>query len=224
MTDLTVADVRERLEVLHQRIEGVGGSLERTRVLAVTKTFGSDLVRVALEAGLTELGENYGQELESKASEIEAMELSVKPQWHFIGGLQRNKVKRLAAIVSVWQTIDRDSLADEVVKRAPAASIMIQVNTTDEEQKSGLSPADAPRLVDRCRGLGLQVRGLMTIGPTDGSDPSPGFALLRELGEELELPELSMGMSGDLERAVVEGSTMIRVGTALFGPRTGRSG
>lgn len=214
-TELTEALLRERLSVLQRRIVDAGGTLESTRVLAVTKTFPAAVARLAATVGLFELGENYGQELAEKAPEL----ADTPVRWHFIGALQRNKVRKIARYVSVWQTVDRVELATEIAKRAPEASILIQVNTTDEAQKSGCSPSSTPELVDRCRELGLEVQGLMTIGPTDGSTPGPAFARLRELRDRLGLEELSMGMSGDLELAVAEGSTMIRVGTALFGPR-----
>lgn len=211
----TEAELRRRLAVLEQRIVDAGGTLGGTRVLAVTKTFPASVARLAAGVGLLELGENYGQELLQKAPELSDLPVS----WHFIGALQRNKVKKIAPFVSVWQTVDRIELAAEIAKRAPEAAVLVQVNTTDEAQKSGCAPAHAAELVDRCRDLGLGVLGLMTIGPTDGSSPGPAFQRLREMRDALGLVELSMGMSGDLELAVAEGSTMIRVGTALFGPR-----
>lgn len=210
--------LQQRHQQLQARIVDAGGSTDRTSVLAVTKTFPVAVVSLALAAGFTALGENYGQELEAKAAELAGDGPEV--QWHFIGGLQRNKIKRLAGIVSVWQSVDRSSLVAEIAKRDPGGQIMIQVNTTGEAQKSGSEPADAPGLVDEARQLGLDVVGLMTIGPTDGNDPRPGFEELRLLAERLEIGQLSMGMSGDLEAAVSEGSTMVRVGTALFGSRS----
>ena len=212
---LTESELRDRLAALEHRIVEAGGSVETTRVLAVTKTFGAEIARLAVNIGLVELGENYGQELAEKGPAL--ADLAV--QWHFIGALQRNKVKKIAPYVSVWQTVDRVELAAEIAKRAAGAAVLVQVNTTNEAQKSGCAPASAPALVDQCRELGLDVQGLMTIGPTDGASPGPSFEQLRVLRDRLGLIELSMGMSGDLEVAVAEGSTMIRVGTALFGPR-----
>ncbi len=217
---VTVEEVERRLQVVHQRIIDAGGSLERTGVLAVTKTFDDDLVDVAVAAGLTELGENYAQELLAKAATPRSSPIT----WHMIGGLQRNKVKKLAGVVGVWQTVDRPELVAEIAKRAPGATIHVQVNTTDEAQKSGCEPSVAPALIDQARQLGLDVVALMTIGPTGGGDPRPAFASLRELAEQCEVEGLSMGMSADLEQAVAEGSTLVRVGTALFGPRTPRAG
>ena len=218
MTELTRDLLVERLQVLRQRIETAGGDLDLTTILAVTKTFPIEVSRLAVDVGLVDLGENYAQELEAKGPTLDRPEA----RWHFIGSLQRNKVKKIAAWVTTWQTVDRLAVAEEIAKRAPGARMMVQVNTTDEAQKSGCPSGETAALVEHSRSLGLDVCGLLTIGPTDGSDPSPGFAMLRQLGERLEVPELSMGMTGDLELAVKEGSTMVRVGTALFGHRTPR--
>ena len=203
----------------------VRGEIERHRgaqavsILAVTKTLGADVLRAAVAAGLTELGENYAQELAAKA----AAHRDLGVRWHFIGGLQRNKIKRFGAAVAVWQTIDRIELLDELAKRSPAAELFIQVNTTGEPQKSGCEPDETARLVDHGRSLGLIVRGLMTLGPTEpGADPRPSFSQLRSLGEEVGTAELSMGMSGDYRLAVAEGATMVRIGSTLFGDRPPR--
>lgn len=217
----TVDEIVARNTELRQRIEAAAQPEQRVQVVAVTKTFPTELSRRAIEAGLVDLGENYAQDLASKAAELTTIssEAADAVRWHFIGGLQRNKVKLLGDTVAVWQTIDRLSLVNELAKRVPGASIFVQVNTTDEEQKSGCKPAEAAVLVDSARLAGLDVRGLMTIGPTDGSSPEPAFDQLRKLANHLELSELSMGMSGDFETAVRCGSTMIRVGSILFGSR-----
>ncbi len=215
----------ERLTVVQQRIEAAGGSVGSVTIVAVTKTRPASSVSVALEHGLVNLGENYAQELVAKAAEAmeTSAEMGVKPgapQWHMIGNVQRNKVKLLAGVVSLWQTVDRAKLGREIAKRAPGAKVLVQVNTTKEPNKAGCEPCDVARLVEDLQGLGLVVRGLMTVGPTNqAEDPRPCFSLLRDLSVGLGLEVLSMGMSGDIEKAVSEGSTMIRVGTALFGPR-----
>jgi PLP dependent protein len=182
------------------------------------------VVRLALQAGLRELGENYAQELTAKAAAVHgdaAVSAGAEPRWHFIGGLQRNKVKQVAALVSLWQSVDRVELGTEIARRRPGAEVLIQVNTTGEAAKAGCPLDDAPALADRLRAAGLSVRGLMTVGPTDQTvDPRPAFAALRSLVDRLGLEVCSMGMSGDLDAAVAEGTTMVRVGTALFGPRT----
>jgi len=210
-----------RLAEIDERIRAAGGDRPVT-VIGVTKTFPSSYIDAAMAAGIVDLGENYGQELIEKS--VRATDAGLEPRWHFIGGLQRNKVKKLAGHVWLWQTIDRDVLVDEVAKRDQGARILIQVNTTDEAQKSGCDPAEASALVDRGRELGLDVRGLMTIGPTGAAgtagDPRPAFDRLRDLAAICEVEELSMGMSADYELAVAAGATMVRIGSAIFGRRS----
>lgn len=185
-------------------------------VLAVTKGFGPEAMEAAIAAGCPAVGENYAQELLAKLAELNGP----KPEVHFIGRLQSRKVRALADVVDVWQTIDRPVLVDEVAKRAPGARIMVQVNVSDEPQKGGCAPEDAASLVASARRAGLDVEGLMTVGRTGPPDSArEGFRLLRRLADEVGVRERSMGMSEDLEVAVSEGSTMVRVGTALFGDR-----
>jgi PLP dependent protein len=211
------ATVRANLERVRQRIVDAGGD-PGIRVVAVTKGHPVQAVRAAIDAGLTDLGENYGQELAAKA---DALDLDAGPvSWHFIGRLQRNKVRHVARFVSLWQSVDRLSVATEIAKRAAGAAVLVQVNVTDEEQKGGCRPEFAPAVVDGCIDLGLEVRGLMAIGPDgDPEGARAGFGALARLADRLDLVERSMGMSADLEVAVAEGSTMVRVGTDLFGPR-----
>ncbi|MGH9273812.1 MAG: alanine racemase, partial [Acidimicrobiales bacterium] len=138
------------------------------------------------------------------------------------GGLQRNKVRQAAPYVHLWQSVDRLSLAAEIARRAPGAAVLVQVNVAGAAQQGGCPPARVPSVVEGCTDLGLEVRGLMAIGAQGSdSDVRAGFRAVRELADRLELPERSMGMSGDLEAAVAEGATMVRIGTALFGPRGG---
>ena len=217
----SVDQIRTRLAEVRQRIDAARRDDQRVSIIAVTKTFGPELVENALAAGLTELGENYGQELVAKAEALidRSPEAAGRVHWHFIGGLQRNKIRLMAPHVTLWQTIDREALVAELAKRAPGSRLLVQVNTTDEPQKSGCAPSEVGPLVDGARERGLDVVGVMTIGPTDGSDPRPAFDLLRRVGDANDLPELSMGMSGDFEIAVEHGATMVRIGAALFGPR-----
>ncbi len=172
---------------------------------------------MAHRLGCDAVGENYAQEAITKIAAVGG----VHPPVHFIGRLQSNKVRSLVDVVSVWQSVDRASLIDEIAKRSAGAHIYVQVNATQEPDKGGCSPQEAPRLVERAQRAGLVVDGLMTVGPTD-EDPKGtrrAFALVRALANQLGLAGCSMGMSGDLEIALAEGSTMLRVGTALFGER-----
>jgi pyridoxal phosphate enzyme (YggS family) len=214
-------EVRTRLRGLRDRIDGVERAWShRVAVVGVTKGFGADAVAAAVAAGCDAIGENYAQELLDKRATIEQL----GPEVHFIGRLQRNKVRQLVDIVDVWCSLDRASVIDEVAKRAPGGRVMIQVDTTGDPGKGGCDVAETAALVDRATERGLIVRGLMTVGPTGGDSEAarPGFRRVRALADELGLDECSMGMSGDLVVAVEEGSTEVRVGTALFGPRPPR--
>lgn len=214
-------EVRTRLRGLRDRIDGVERAWShRVAVVGVTKGFGADAVDAAVAAGCDAVGENYAQELLDKRATIERL----GPEVHFIGRLQRNKVRQLVDIVDVWCSLDRWSAIDEVAKRAPGARVMIQVDTTGDPGKGGCDVGETAALVDRATERGLIVRGLMTVGPTGGDSEAarPGFRRVRALVDELGLDECSMGMSGDLVVAVEEGSTEVRVGTALFGPRPPR--
>jgi len=214
--------VAERLGVIRHRIEAVVGAARAgdVAVLAVTKSFGPDAVHAAMAAGCRAVGENYAQEIAAKFVDMEP-----RPEVHFIGQLQTNKVRLVAPFVAVYETVDRDSLAAEIAKRAPAARVMVQVDTSGELGKGGCGVDDVATLVDTCRSLGLQVEGLMTVGPTEGGPEAarPGFRTVRRLVDTLGLAVCSMGMSDDLEVAVSEGSTEVRVGSALFGSRPPRS-
>ncbi|MFN0090655.1 MAG: YggS family pyridoxal phosphate-dependent enzyme [Acidimicrobiales bacterium] len=215
--------IAERAEAIRARIRAAGGDPARVTLVAVTKTFSAQDAAAALAAGLVDLGENYAQELVEKA-EVLAGPLLVpggpSPRWHFIGQLQRNKVRAAAPYVALWQSIDRTSLADELARRAPGAAALVQVNVTGEAAKGGCELEAAAGLVEHARAAGLDVRGLMAVGPTDpGRDPRPAFERLAALADRLGLAVRSMGMTDDLEAAVACGSTMVRVGRALFGPR-----
>jgi pyridoxal phosphate enzyme (YggS family) len=186
-------------------------------IIAVTKTFGHDAIRAAVAAQCDAVGENYAQEVLAKVEES-----PIGLPIHFIGAIQSNKVRQLAPYISLWQGVDRESVISEIGKRAPGAEILLQVNTTNEDSKSGVRPADVESLLAAGVTAGLIVRGLMTIGPTSGDlgDAEKAFLSLRSLADSLHLPECSMGMSDDYRVAVACGSTMIRIGSRLFGPRT----
>lgn len=206
--------VAERLAGVRARIARAGGT--DVHVMGVTKTWGIDAVRVAAAVGCDAVGENYAQELAAKL--VGQRDL---PPVHFIGRLQTNKVRLVAPFVDVFETIDRASLAAELAKRIPGATVLVQASTDADPDKGGCALAEVPAFVDTCRSLGLAVVGLMTVGPTEGGPEAarPGFRDVRALVDRLGLTVCSMGMSDDLEIAVQEGSTQVRVGSALFGPR-----
>jgi pyridoxal phosphate enzyme (YggS family) len=209
----------ERLHEVRNRMATAGGG-DGVRLIGVTKGFGAETVREALEAGIVDLGESYAQEFSAKVDALAEMAPPTEPTWHFIGRLQRNKVRVVAPHVSLWHSVDRESLAVEIAKRAPGASVLVQVDATAEPAKGGCPPAEVAGLVQRCGALGLEVRGLMAMGRLGDVDrTAEAFAATSDLADSLDLPERSMGMTGDLELAIAAGSTMVRVGTALFGPR-----
>lgn len=205
------------------RIDALAGT-RHVQLIAVTKGFGADAITAAVGAGCTAIGENYAQELQHKVEELPAGAGWQRPEIHFIGQLQKNKVRALAPIVDVWQTVDRSSLAAEIARRAPNARIFVQVNTTGEDAKGGCRPEQAAALVAECVAADLRVEGLMTVGPTsvDPAVTATAFAALSSLRDELGLVGLSMGMSGDYELAIEHGATHVRIGGALFGPRPNR--
>lgn len=218
---MNVDDVVDRVSELRATIDAVERRWShRVAVVGVTKGFSAEAIDAAMAAGCDAIGENYAQELIDKRATIERL----RPEVQFIGQLQRNKVRQLAGLVDVWCSLDRSSTIDEVAKRAPGARVMVQVDTTGDPSKGGCSVHDVAALVAHATDGGLRVEGLLTVGPTGGDSESarPGFRQVRALVDELGLAECSMGMSGDLEVAVAEGSTQVRVGTALFGQRPPR--
>ena len=210
--------VSEAVATLRNRITQAGGT--DVALIAVTKTFDSEAWQFAKNAGCDGVGENYAQEVVKKAGEVAAVD---RLPVHFIGQLQSNKIKQLSGIVDVWQSVDRISLLTEIAKRSTqsGAEVFLQVNTTGEVDKGGCTPEEVGQLTRSALDLGLSVSGLMTVGPTS-EDPvvtRTAFRLLRSLVNEHGLRQCSMGMTGDLDIAIEEGSTMVRVGTALFGNR-----
>jgi pyridoxal phosphate enzyme (YggS family) len=214
MTGFDVASVRAGLDRVRARITAAGGG-EEVAILAVTKGFGADAIETAIAAGCESIGENYAQELLAKRAALEPVQV------RFIGQLQTNKVRLIADLVDVYETLDRAKLAREIAKRAPGARVLVQVDTSGEPGKGGCPLDSLDGLIEVASDLGLDVRGLMTVGPTEGGPEAArsGFRLVRAAVDRLGLPECSMGMTADLEVAVQEGSTQVRVGTALFGPR-----
>jgi pyridoxal phosphate enzyme (YggS family) len=222
------SEIPARLDEVRSRIEraalGVGRDPSTVHLVAVSKGQSPEKIRAAYAAGQRLFGENYAQELQAKASELADL---VGLAWHFTGHLQSNKAKLVAPIVALVQTLDSESLARELVKRAPAhrPRALLEVNIGGETQKGGVPPRGALDVARALLGVpGLELLGLMCV-PPEGEPPRPAFARLRELRDSLalslghSLPELSMGMSSDFEEAVQEGATMVRVGTAIFGQR-----
>jgi len=210
-----VAELRDRIS----RAGGIG-----VGIVAVTKTFGIDAWSDAKFAGCEAVGENYAQELIAKSKQVERLD---RLPVHFIGQLQTNKIKSLFDIVDVWQSVDRASVITELVKRHTGRAtdgrceMLLQVNTTSEMDKGGCDPIEVEALVHQARQGGLDVTGLMTVGPTDmdRGKTRAAFRLLKQMALDLGVGQLSMGMTADVEIAVEEGSTLVRVGTALFGQR-----
>jgi uncharacterized pyridoxal phosphate-containing UPF0001 family protein len=235
-------DVALRLSEVRRRIASAGGDNLRIRIVAMTKGFGPDAVRAAVAAGVHDVGENYADELLAKQSVLDDPAADDPAtdhraaddpatgdptigaggrRWHFLGRIQRNKVKRLAPLVHLWQTVDRAAAAEEIARRAPGARVLVQVNVSGEPQKNGCQLADTPELVDGLRSLELDVVGLMAMGPAGPPDDArSAYRQLAAMADRLALPERSMGMTDDLEVAVEEGTTMVRVGRALFGSRS----
>ena len=188
--------VRARLSGLRDRLDGVERPwTHRVAVVGVTKGFGADAVAAAVAAGCDAIGENYAQELLDKRTVIERL----GPEVHFIGRLQRNKVRQLADLVDVWCSLDRASVIDEVAKRAPGGRVLIQVDTTGDPGKGGCEVGETAALVDRATERGLIVRGLMTVGPTGGDSEAarPGFRRCARAGRRTRPRRV---LDGDVRR------------------------
>lgn len=211
--------VSERLAGIRARIERAGRDPESVRVVAVTKGFDNSAPDAAYAAGLLDIGENYPDELLAKA----AAPRPADALWHMLGAIQRRRVKTLAGVVGCWQTVSRDAEVLSIADHAPGAAVFIQVDTSGLANRNGCTPEEAPRLAALAGQCALRLRGLMTIAPPGPPDQArPGFELVASLAADLGVTEISMGMSDDLEVAVMAGSTMVRVGRALFGPRESR--
>ena len=212
--------VRERIEHACERAGRDPGSVQ---LVAVSKGHPEEVIRAAYAAGMRVFGENYAQELGAKASALSDLR---DIRWRFIGHLQRNKIKLIEGARATVDTVDSARLAQALSARAGASGtdleVLLQVNVGGEAQKSGCTPDEVPALVEAVRALpNISLRGLMTVAPhlDEVEATRPFFATLRGLAEANGLPELSMGMTHDLEQAVAEGATMLRIGTAIFGPR-----
>jgi PLP dependent protein len=209
--------VAENLQSVRERITRSGGDLGKITIVAVTKGFGPEVCQSALDAGLKVLGENRVQEAHAKMEAVKGAE------WHLIGHLQTNKVRLAAGRFALIHSVDSTHLAEALARINVEQKVLVEVNVAREPRKSGVDPAAAPALVDAVAEM-LDLHGLMCMGPATG-DPRPAFDELRALRDAAQqrlgraLPILSMGMSGDFEIAVRAGSTMLRLGQVLFGPR-----
>jgi hypothetical protein len=216
-------ETRERIDAAARAIDRSGGAVT---LVAVAKTHPAAAVEAALAAGQTDFGENRVQEAQAKYPELRRRHPALR--LHLIGPLQTNKVKDAVALFDVIQTVDREklarALAAEIAQQNRRLQLFIQVNIGEEPQKAGIAPRDADAFIKLSRNeLRLAVAGLMCIPPAD-QQPAPYFALLREIARRNDLPELSMGMSGDYETAIRLGATLVRVGTAIFGTRDVQTG
>ncbi|HKW72219.1 MAG TPA: YggS family pyridoxal phosphate-dependent enzyme [Candidatus Dormibacteraeota bacterium] len=209
--------VAENLRAVRQRIERAGRNPDEVQIVAVTKGFGPDVCRAALDAGLKILGENRVHEAVDKMDQVGGA------TWHLIGHLQTNKVRLVAGRFALIQSIDSVHLADALARIDIEQKVLVEVNVAREARKTGADPEAAAALIEQVAEM-LDLQGLMAMGPAEG-DPTPAFVEMRRLRDEAEqrlgkaLPILSLGMSGDFEAAVRAGSTMVRLGTVLFGPR-----
>ena len=210
--------IAENLAAVEQRIAAACGRAGRNRsevtLVAVSKTFPADRIDEAIAAGVTHIGENRVQEARDKKPLVHAA-----ARWHLIGHLQSNKAKDAVRIFDVIETVDSVDLAQKIARASEAArDVLLQVNIGEEAQKSGVAPKDVEAMARQIRGIsGVNLTGLMAIPPL--GDARPHFRRLRALRDQIGLEQLSMGMSEDFEIAIEEGSTMVRIGRAIFGPR-----
>ncbi len=215
--------LRDRIDQVEARIQSAVRSAGRRRdevtLIAVTKKFSADAMREAYNLGLRVFGENYVQEFAEKRPALGDLR---DAQFHLIGHLQSNKAKVAAELFGVIQTVDSAKLARRLDESGRALEVMIEVKLSEEESKAGAAPQELPGLIEAIRPCSnLKLTGLMTMPPwsNDPAETRPYFRRLAALAREHGLPKLSMGMSHDLEAAIEEGATHIRIGTALFGAR-----
>lgn len=240
------AGVFERLAGIRRRILDAGGDPSRITIVAVTKGQPLSAVLAARRAGLADIGENYAAELLEKAATVppepaRGRDTDGLPtlRWHYLGAIQRNKIARLSPVVSCWQAVSRAEEAAAIGRHRPGAEIFVEVAAREDPGRPGVAPDAVAELVEAARRAKCRVRGLMTVAPLAppagvAGAPAAGvagapadvaaeaFGIVAGLARELGLEELSMGMTDDLEQAVAAGTTMIRIGRALFGDRPSR--
>jgi PLP dependent protein len=225
----------ENVEIAKNRVREAclrcGRKPEDVLLVGVSKTFGFERIREAVEAGVLDIGENYAQEMLEKRNLLQDERI----RWHFIGHLQSNKVKYVAEYVHLIHSVDNERVAEEIQKRGEktgrSVEVLVEVHTTDEATKYGVPPEQAVDLLKKISTFDrVKVQGLMTMGPfsDDPNDSRPSFRQLVGLREKISregidnvsMQHLSMGMSHDFEVAIEEGATIVRIGTAIFGERT----
>ncbi|MBX5481796.1 MAG: YggS family pyridoxal phosphate-dependent enzyme [Myxococcaceae bacterium] len=226
-----MSGVAENLEAVRQRIARAcaraGRSPDEVTLVAVSKLQPASLIEEAVRAGQRDFGENYAQELRDKAAALAGLE---GLRWHAIGPLQTNKAKYVAPVAHAFHALDRVEIARELARRrrgAPPLKVFLEVNVGGEATKNGVTPEEAPALLEKVRALPeLEVVGLMTLPPpaADPDEARPHFRRLAALARALGLRELSMGTTADFEVAIEEGATVVRVGTAIFGERPKKAG
>jgi len=219
------ADVPGRLALVRQEIAVAAEAADRepnsVELVAVTKTVAAPAIAEAIAAGQRCFGENRVQEAQAKWPALKERHSDI--ELHLIGPLQSNKTREAVALFDVIETVDRPklarTLAEEIARSNQRPRLFVQVNTGEEPQKAGVIPGEAEAFIALCRDtFGLAIDGLMCIPPFD-EEPAMHFALLAKIAERVDVHELSMGMSGDFERAIAFGATYVRIGTAIFGPR-----
>lgn len=215
--------LRDRIDAVRERIHSAaarsGRNPQEIKLIAVTKVFPVDAILEGYDAGLRDFGENYVQEFEGKAPRVSGLEGA---RFHLIGHLQSNKTRKAAELFQVVHTVDSAKLARRLDDTGTPLDVLIEVKLSHEETKSGADAAEIEGIVETLRAAKhVRLTGLMTVPPwsEDAELSRPYFARLRAMAEQFHLPELSMGMSNDMEVAIEEGATWVRVGTALFGRR-----
>jgi PLP dependent protein len=231
MISANINNIRERIASACKRCGRQPGEIT---LVAVSKTFGAEVIQEAVSAGVLDIGENYVQEVLGKRGLLTSADI----RWHFIGHLQSNKARQIAEWVHLVHALDSVSLARELDHRAAQTGrtieALVEVNTTGEQSKFGLAPDRVPGFIRELEQFShIRIGGLMTIGPflPDPEGSRPMFRTLRSLRDalarlqqaNLNLRHLSMGMTGDFEVAIEEGATLVRIGTAIFGSRTKRA-
>jgi pyridoxal phosphate enzyme (YggS family) len=215
--------LRQRIDEVGERIARAAAKAARRpediQLIAVTKVFPVEAILEGYDAGLRDFGENYVQEFEGKAGAVSGL---AGARFHLIGHLQSNKSKKAAELFQVIHTVDSPKLARRLNEAGAPLDVYVEVKLSHEETKAGAGPAEIPGIVEAVRECGnLRLAGLMTVPPwsENAEESRPYFAKLREMAQGFGLKGLSMGMSGDMEVAIEEGATCVRVGTALFGRR-----